>query len=571
MNNIKKHKTASLNGRKRACLTKVHVIKVKNLLRFDTDYQRLYEQFSWGLPDNFNIGRALSERWAKQTPDAPAIVFKGNNGVVQNVSFSQLDRMANRFANYLTSIGVRRGDRVALVLPQIPQTAALHIAIYKMGAIAVPMAMLFGADGLSYRFENSGAKAVIFTPPSRDKIFDAKKGNDGLDLILSIGSSEEVGDQVSDIERQSATCSDVFETLDTKLDDPALMIYTSGTTGPPKGALHGHRVLLGHLPGVQFAHEFFPQDGDMMWTPADWAWAGGLLNVMMPALYFGKPVVAHKFDKFDAKQAWDLLAELPIRNVFIPPTALKIMRLETPDNIADKVFLRTIFSGGEAVGAQLQSWAKDKLGLHINEVYGQTECNLVLESCDKLRVLKHGAIGKPVPGAIVGIVDDEGNELDVGASGNIAVKRPHPVMFLEYWGNPQATKDKYVGDWLMTGDQGFVDSEGYFHFVGRDDDIITSSGYRIGPGEIEDCLLGHEAVKLVAVVGKPDELRTEIVVAFVVLADGVEASAELADDIQQHVRNKLSAHEYPRQVIFKSALPMTTTGKIIRRVLREAF
>lgn len=537
------------------------------MLRNETDYQRLYDGFSWDLPEKFNIGQALGERWAKQTPDATAIIYKDGDGVAQHVSFLQLDKMANRFANYLKSIGVERGDRVALVLPQMPQTAALHIAIYKMGAIAVPMAMLFGADGLSYRLENSGAKAVVISPPSSDKIMEASAGNDGLELILSVGDCE----GLVDLEKQSAGCFDVFEAVDTKLDDPALMIYTSGTTGPPKGALHGHRVLLGHLPGVQFAHEFFPQEGDMMWTPADWAWAGGLLNVMLPALYFGKPVVAHKFDKFDAAQAWNLLQELPIRNVFLPPTALKIMRMQTPENIKNKVSLRTIFSGGEAVGAQLQSWAKRELAMHINEVYGQTECNLVLESCDKLGVIKSGAIGKPVPGSIVGIVDDEGLQLGFNEVGNIAVKRPHPVMFLEYWGKPQASKDKYVGDWLMTGDQGVVDDEGYFHFVGRDDDIITSSGYRIGPGEIEDCLLGHEAVKLAAVVGKPDELRTQIVVAFVVLVDGAKESAQLADDIAQHVREKLSAHEYPREVIFKSELPMTTTGKIIRRHLREAF
>jgi acetyl-CoA synthetase len=529
------------------------------------NYQTLYKEFEWDLPLKFNIGTAISGRWAQETPDNPAILFKDAGGEVLIVSFAQLDRLANKIANMLVQAGIRRADRVAIILPQIPETAAAHIAIYKIGAVAVPMAMLFGAEGLEYRLGDSGARAVILSSQSIEKISSIGQRLPDLRTIISVDG----GQGVDDLYGQIADCSDVFETVDTKPDDPALMIYTSGTTGPPKGALHGHRVLPGHLPGVQFAHEFFPRDGDMMWTPADWAWAGGLLNVLLPALYFGKPVVAHKFDKFTARQAWQLLGELPIANVFIPPTALKMMRADCAGVTKEKLSLRTIFSGGEAVGTQLQDWAQETMGLHINEVYGQTECNLVLESCGELGVLKNGAIGKPVPGAVVAIVDDQGVELATGQSGNIAVKRPHPVMFLKYWGNDQATADKYVGDWLMTGDQGFVDDEGYFHFVGRDDDVITSSGYRIGPGEIEDCLLGHPAVKLVAVVGKPDLLRTEIVVAHIVVADGFEASTELASEIQDYVKTRLAAHEYPRQVVFKSALPLTTTGKIIRRLLRN--
>jgi len=292
---------------------------------------------------------------------------------------------------------------------------------------------------------------------------------------------------------------------------------------------------------------------------------------MLPALYFGVPVVAHKFEKFTAEQAWELLSEFPIRNVFIPPTALKMMRAVPVGKYRDRLSLRTMISGGEAVGQQLQNWARDELGLHINEVYGQTECNLVLGSCGALGVLKSGAVGKPVPGAQVAIVDDQGHEVAQGEPGNIVIRQPHPVMFLEYWGKKQATKEKYIDDWLVTGDQGVIDEEGYFHFVGRDDDIITSSGYRIGPGEIEDCLIGHEAVKLAAVVGKPDELRTEIIVAFIVLSDGVTESPQLVEDIKAYVRTRLAAHEYPREIIFRDSLPLTTTGKIIRRLLRDKF
>ncbi len=537
------------------------------MLPHSTNYQTLYQQFRWDLPDRFNIGEAISTRWARETPDRTAIIFKPDNGQTRETSFGQLDRLANKMANLLVASGVERGDRVAVILPQISETAACHIAIYKLGAIAVPMAMLFGAEGLQYRLQNSGAKAVVLSRASLEKIALIANEIPTLKTVISVDG----GDGALDLHQQLSRQSDQFVNADTRLDDPALMIYTSGTTGPPKGALHAHQVLLGHLPGVQFAHEFFPQENDMMWTPADWAWAGGLLNVLLPSLYFGVPVVAHKFEKFTAEQAWQLLAELPIRNVFIPPTALKMMRVSPAGHYRDKISLRTVFSGGEAVGEQLQIWAKDELGLHINEVYGQTECNLVLESCGQLGVLKNGAIGKPVPGACVAIVDDNGQEVAQDISGNIAIKRPHPVMFLQYWENHQATREKYVNDWLITGDQGFVDEEGYFHFVGRDDDIITSSGYRIGPGEIEDCLLGHRAIKLAAVVGKPDELRTEIVVAFIVLADGFAESKELAEEIKTYVRTRLSAHEYPREVVFRKNLPLTTTGKVIRRFLRQEF
>ena len=544
------------------------------MLPISRDYQSLYQQFEWVVPQRFNIGEAISTRWAREKPDETAIVYKQDDGQVKHVSFGELDRLANRLANFLKTLGVEPGERVAVVLPQIPETAAAHIAIYKLGAIAVPMAMLFGADGLQYRLENSGAKAVFLSTASLGKLASVRDKLPGLQTVICVddgtGKDESVVNLYAELEKQGDG-DETFTCADTGPDDPALMIYTSGTTGPPKGALHGHQVVLGHLPAVQFSHEFFPRDGDMMWTPSDWAWAGGLLNALLPALYCGVPVVAHKFEKFTADKAWQLLCEFPIRNVFIPPTALKMMRAVPVEQYREKLSLRTVISGGEAVGRQLQSWAGDELGLHINEVYGQTECNLVLGSCGELGVLKNGAIGKPMPGAQVAIVDDQGCEVAQGEAGNIAVKRPHPVMFLEYWDKPQATAEKYIGDWLITGDQGLIDEEGYFHFVGRDDDIITSSGYRIGPGEIEDCLIGHEAIKLAAVVGKPDELRTEIIVAFIVLSDGFAESDELSDEIKTYVRTRLAAHEYPREIVFRDNLPLTTTGKIIRRLLRDEF
>jgi acetyl-CoA synthetase len=348
-----------------------------------------------------------------------------------------------------------------------------------------------------------------------------------------------------------------------------MMIYTSGTTGQPKGALHAHRVLLGHLPGAELPHFPFPQKGDRFWTPADWAWAGGLLDVLLPSLHHGMPVVARKLDKFDPADAFALMARAQVRNAFIPPTALRMMRAAANPQGRYDFKLRSVGSGGESLGIEALEWGKSALGLVINEFYGQTECNLVLGSCAQLGMLKPGAIGKPVPGHTVAVIGRDGAVLNAGELGQIAVKRPDPVMFLEYWGKPEATRDKFIGDWMTTGDQGVMDEDGYFSFVGRDDDVITSAGFRIGPGEIEDCLIRHPAVALAAVVGKPDALRTEIVKAFIVLKKSHVASDALTAEIQSFVKTRLSAHEYPREVAFIDDMPMTTTGKVIRRLLRE--
>jgi len=527
-------------------------------------YDQLVGDFKWQIPDHFNIADAVCTRWATETPDNTAIIEEMQDGPVRRTSFAELEAMANRFANLLIKSGISRGDRVALLLPQCRETAAAHVATYKIGAVAVPLAMLFGVEALQYRLQNSGARALIMSTASQENVSEVLPGLEAIQKVFCIDGVLPFAPHIHDA---SGKLNTRCETADTSPDDPALMIYTSGTTGHPKGALHGHRVLPGHIPGVQFAHEFFPQPDDLMWTPSDWAWAGGLLNALLPSLYFGTPVLAFSYAKFDPAQAWELIAQHKVRNVFMPPTALKLMRASTPQDVS-KLSLRTIFSGGEAVGTALQEWAIEKLSMKINEVYGQTECNLVLESCNAIGVWKSGAIGKPVPGHTVAIVDDEGNALPDGETGNIAVQRPDPVMFLEYWGKPEATKEKYRGDWLITGDQGFCDDEGYFHFVGRDDDVITSSGYRIGPVEIEDCLSRHPAVQLAAVVGIPDPVRTEIVKAFIVLNKGFSAGADLEADIQQHVRNRLSAHEYPRIIEFRDELPLTTTGKVIRRLLR---
>jgi acetyl-CoA synthetase len=534
------------------------------------NYDEIVRQLRWQVPARFNIGVEVCDRWAEREPGKLALVAVARDGQSRDVSYGWLREISNRMANALAAHGIGRGDRVAILLPQSPDVAAIHIAIYKLGAVALPLAMLFGTDAIAYRLQNAGAKAVFTNTQGLAKIAEIRRTQGeslaGLGLVLSVDGPDDGALGVRDLLER--TSSD-FAPAATSANDPAMMIYTSGTTGQPKGALHAHRVLIGHMPGIELPQEFFPQPGDRFWTPADWAWAGGLLDCLLPSLYCGVPVVARRFDKFDPEEAFAVMARFGVRNAFIPPTALRMLRAVPNPRGRHDVRLRSIGSGGEALGTETFEWGKAALGVAINEFYGQTECNLVVGSCAGIGVTKAGSIGKAIPGHTVAVIDAEGRPVKPGEIGQIAVLRPDPVMFLEYWGKPDATQEKFIGDWMTTGDQGVIDDEGYFTFVGRDDDVITSAGYRIGPGEIEDCLIKHPAVALAAVIGKPDPVRTEIVKAFVVLKSGQAKSVALADDIQGFVRTHLSAHEYPREIAFIDEMPMTTTGKVIRRLLRE--
>jgi acetyl-CoA synthetase len=535
------------------------------LLGAARDYEGLYGSFRWNIPAYYNIGVDVCDRWAERQPGRAAIFDVHADGTIDEITYGYLREQSNRLANVLAARGVERGDRVAILLPQGAAVVVSHIAIYKLGAVALPLALLFGTDAISYRLRDSGARAVITNAQGAGKIAALEEQTrSGLALVLSVDGEAE---SARDFHATLARASDEFSPVATTSEDPALIMYTSGTTGQPKGALHAHRVLLGHLPGVELPHEFLPQPGDRFWTPAEWAWAGGLLDVLLPSLHYGVPVVARKFEKFDPDEAFALMAKVGVRNAFIPPTALRMLR--SAKRAPTGVRLRSLGTGGEALGAESFEWGKSKLGVAINEFYGQTECNLVVSSCAQIGVTQPGAMGRAVPGHVVGVIRSDGKQCRPNELGEIAIRRPDPVMFLGYWGRQDATRDKFVANWMSTGDQGVLDEAGYFHFVGRNDDVITSAGYRIGPTEIEDCLIRHPAVALAAVVGKPDPMRTEIVKAFIVPKAGHAPSNALAAEIQAFVKTRLSAHEYPREIAFLDEMPMTTTGKVIRRVLRE--
>jgi len=538
----------------------------RRLLPESAHYEELYGGFKWSIPGRLNIAHEICDRWADAEPERLAIIHKTPEGALVHISYKEMQAQANRLANGLRTVGISKQDRVALLLPQCPQTAITHIASYKLGAVAVPLASLFGPDALEFRLNDSGAKAVVTDKSGLAKIMVIRNRLKHLEIVICTDGAD---GEAQDFGSFCGGQPEEFQTEDTNAEDWAIMVYTSGTTGPPKGALHAQRILLGHMPSIEYSHEFFPQKDDLMWTPADWAWAGGLFNIMLPALYYGVPLLAYNFIKFDPETAFALMQEAGVRNAFIPPTALRMLRVIENPSERFKLSLRTVASGGEALGRETLQWGRDQLGLTINEFYGQTECNYVLASCAAIGVVKPGSIGKAIPGHIVSVIDDEGHELRPGEQGQIAVKRPDPIMFLGYWKRDDATEDKFIGDWMTTGDQGMIDEDGYVSFVGRDDDVITSAGFRIGPGEIEDCLIKHPAVRLAAAVGKPDPMRTEIVKAFIVLKAGFSQTPELEKELGAFVRKHLSAHEYPREIAFIDEMPLTTTGKVIRRLLRD--
>ena len=535
------------------------------MLSAGDSYDALYGKFRWRIPDRYNIGEDICDKWADGS-QRPALIHETSGGDIRRYSFDELRSLSDRTANLFAAHGVRQGDRIAILLPQQPETALAHIAAYKLGAIAVPLFTLFGVDALKFRLSDSGARLIVTDAAGAEKIRQIRDHLPQLETVLCVDGAT---DGAEDYQHLMQSASDAFERVDTLANDPALIIYTSGTTGSPKGALLPHRSLLGHMPGVEMSHDFLGVEGDLMWTPADWAWIGGLIDVLFAGWQLGIPVVARRLEKFDAEEAFDLMARHSVRNVFMPPTALRMLRTVENPSRRWKLNLRSLASGGESLGVELLQWSREQLGLTVNEFYGQTECNMTVSSCARLLEARPGAIGKPVPGHNVAVIDQSGSVMPAGKQGSIAVRAPDPVMFLEYWNNPVATREKFIGDWLVTGDVGVMDAQGYLTFVSRDDDVITSAGYRIGPGPIEDCLLSHPAVRNAAVVGQPDPERTEIVAAFIVLRDGFQAGGGLTRALQQHVRTRLSAHEYPRKVSYVDALPQTPTGKIIRRALRN--
>jgi len=528
------------------------------------NFDEIYASFRWEIPTHYNIAYEVCDKHRQRSNDI-ALFYENDRGDTKSFTFGQIKSLSDRFANALRALGVSRGDRVAIILSQRVETGIAHLAIYKIGAIALPLSILFGHDALEYRLRDSGAKVVITGTSHSDMLADMKQQLPDLDVIIGCDDAQGRMGFWPLLEK----ARDSLQAVNTGADDPALLIYTSGTTGPPKGALAAHRSLLGNLPGFELSQNFFPREDDVFWTPADWAWTGGLMDGLLPSWYYGRPILAYEGGKFDAERVCHLLEKYKVKNAFIPPTALKMMR-QIPDiSSRFKLAFRSIMSAGETLGEELFRWAEDALRVSVNEMWGQTEFNYLVGSCSEIMPVKPGSMGKPYPGHSIGVIDGEGQPMPIGEPGELAARIDDPVMFLNYWGKEEATREKFIGEWFCTGDIGHWDDDGYLWFVGRKDDVISSAGYRIGPGEIEDCLLKHAAVAQAAVIGSPDELRGSIVKAFIVLAKSYEPTDELKTDIQASVRTRLAAYEYPREIEFIKEVPMTTTGKVRRMELRQ--
>jgi acetyl-CoA synthetase len=534
-------------------------------------YAEICAAHRWDVPSDFNLSDACCGRWAADRTRF-ALYWEDEDGTRAALTFWDLQQQANRLSNSLASAGIGRGDRIALILPQRPETIVAHLACHQLGAVAVPLSFLFGPEALEYRLQNSAAKIAFVDPQSLPNLLPTRANCPALRHVVGVAGAAAPG---IDSWESLQSASRRFTRVATRATDAALLIYTSGTTGPPKGALMPQQCLLGNLPGFIHSHDGFPHPGDLFWSPADWAWTGGLMDALLPTLYFGQPIVGYR-GRFEPERALRLIERYQIRNTFLFPTALKLMMkaFPKPRDTFD-INLRSIMSAGEAVGTTVFEWARDALGVTINEMFGQTEMNYIVGNSQSQWPAKPGSMGRPYPGHRIAIIDDDGHERPRGEAGEVAVHRHapdgtlDPVFFLEYFANPEGTRAKFTGEWCRTGDVAVADEDGYLWYQGRADDMFKAAGYRIGPSEIENCLVRHPAVANAAVVPSPDETRGNVVKAFIVLAPGHSASRELEEDIARHVRKHLAPYEYPKEIEFIDALPMTTTGKVQRKVLRD--
>jgi acetyl-CoA synthetase len=526
------------------------------------------------VPADFNIAHWCCTRWANDA-NRVAIYMDDEKDGDRIITYAELQRSANQLSHAMTKLGVTRGDRVAIVMPQRPEVAVSHIACHQIGAIAMPMSVLFGPDALEYRLQDSAATLVITDQAGLPNITGIRAHCPALEFVIAVDGQGTSTLDWHDLLKNEPT---TFNAVSTQASDPALLIYTSGTTGSPKGALMPQSALLGNLTGFVASQNWFPHDDDVFWSPADWAWTGGLMDALLPALYFGKPIVASR-TRFSAEHAFTLMEKYSVTNSFLFPTALKIMMKAVPSPRKHyQLKLRAIMSAGEAVGDTVFNWTQSALDVTVNEMFGQTEANYIVGNSSEKWPARAGSMGRPFPGHRVAVINDEGQPVNAGETGEVALHKndihghPDPVIFLGYWNNAQATSDKYSGDWLRTGDLAQIDADGYLWYRGRADDMFKSAGYRIGPSEIENCLVKHAAVANAAVVPKPDAERGNLIKAFVVLTEGTIRNSlndtALIAELQQHVRGLLAPYEYPKEIEFIDALPMTTTGKVQRLVLR---
>lgn len=522
-----------------------------------SSYEFVCRTFHWNIPEFYNIGADVCDRWAMKR-NRTAVISVDHRGV-QTLSYSHIRSIANRFANVLIGSGAERSDRVAILLPRSLESLLSHVAVFRAGLVAVGLPSSFSAEELEYRILTTGSKAVVTDSAGLTKL-EPIRHRLPASIRVYVAAGEDMKGRNVNLESALACASESFTVARTRPDDPAVIAFTTGSTEKPKGVLHAHRAFLAALP----LDETFSAPGEVYWTPSDWIWLGGLFPVLA-AWRYGMPLLIDRTSRFDPSATFKIIAEHHVRHAVLTPTALKMVR--SINAAHPPVRLKSLATGGETLGPDVLGWAEETFGVVVEEMYAQTECTSIAGNNKRLFPVRPGSMGRPVRGHDVQIVDETGKVLERGRPGIIGVRRPDPAIFLGYWNDSEATKKKFAGDFFLTGDIAVQDEDGYLWYVGREDELIKTAGYRVSPLEIESCILEHPSVSLVGVAGVPDPICTQAIKAWVVLKPGMSPSEDLARQIQNYVRTRLAPHQCPRQLRFVTALPRSENGKIIRRAL----
>ncbi|QCS45043.1 acyl-CoA synthetase [Natrinema versiforme] len=533
-------------------------------------WDEIYNAADWDAPSSLNIAHEVCDRHA-ENKEKVALYQVGTDGELTTMTFWELADRTDRFANVLEGLGIERGDRVFSYMPRIPEHYVALVGTLKRGAVFGGINERFGPDGIAYRLDDCDAKAIVTTAANRETVADALEDAPSVEHVIVV-SDDGTGIRRGDASYRSemANASREYEPADTGGEDDALLYYTSGTTGLAKGVLHRHRWVAGVAATQKYAVDL--REGDCYWSTADLGWLTGPINTL-GAWFWGTALFTYE-GEFETEAWAELLDTYPVTVLFSVPTAYRMLREHESVLEGVSLDLRHALSIGEPLSAGVVEWGEETLGVTIHDTYGQTETgNMIINNYPTMAV-RPGSMGKPLPGIEAAVVDPEtGEVLEPGETGEIAQRGDYPCFFAEYWEKSDKTADCFVdgpdGKWYLSGDLAHRDEDGYFWFEGRADDVILSSGYRIGPFEVESSLGEHEAVAEAAVVPKPHRERGNIVKAYVVPSEGTTVSEGLAEEIKTHVREELSAHEYPREIEFREDLPKTVTGKIRRTELRD--
>jgi len=536
------------------------------------DSAELRDWFEWEVPEQFNIASYVCDRWAREKTNTAAMYSYREDEQGETYTFRQLRDDANRFANYLTAKGIGRGDRIVVSGSQRYELMVAHVAAFKLGAISVPVSVLLGADGLEFRLRDCDADLHV----AGDNVEEARVACDavgGIDRVIAAsGSSPKRGeDAFTDalVDRSRS-----FETVTTHAEDPATIIYTSGTTGQPKGVVHAHRHLLGILPGFLCVVGHDVGDHTINRTVVEWSWIGSLCGLVLAGWFYGQPPVAYDRNSFQPEDELSIIEEYGITAFHSPATGIRMMmQLDSIDQY-DLSSVGTVASGGEALGPSVVEWIEETFpNADVVEGYGQTEAAAMVADMPAYGYPhREGHMGVPVIGTEFAIMDPETRELieEPHTVGELAIRyEEHPQAFKKYLGRPEKINEKIHDGWLLSEDLVSQDEDGYVSFHSRKDDVIISSGYRIGPTEIEEALASHEGVVTAGVIGIPDDVRGEIPKAFVETAADTHETEAFADRLQEYVKANLAKYEYPREIEFVEELPRTTTGKVRRADLRD--